>query len=111
MAPTDYVIMIDMDILGWDMKSLLDSFFIHDLIYEKSSNLSSQASTKGEWDVICSNGIILHGLYRDTYAHRTSEWDTNHHWAGRDGSDYGLNEQELPLRRKRVQVNHFLYVI
>lgn len=66
MASTDYVIMIDVDILGWSINEVVNSF-----------------AQKVEWDVICANGIMFNGIYRDTYAYRSPGVDTNHHWIGR----------------------------
>ena len=96
---TDYVIVVDLDIVGFDIDGVADSFAHRD-------NLA--------WDVVCANGhtpshtssttrplnpsitptffsytlsltysptgIMLHGTYRDTYALRSDTWNnTNAH--------------------------------
>lgn len=145
LPPTDYVIMIDLDILGWDNQGILDSFSLQQLHlkatyiptpeaknlipslqsfpYMDSTNNSSSSSSgfhhtsvnpishtqstdyhSHGWDVMCSNGIILHGVFRDTYAFRSPGIDTNHHKAGMDFRDYNLPEEELPVRKKIVAV-------
>lgn len=62
-SSTEYVIVLDMDLLGVSVTGVADSFGRTD-----------------QWDAVCAHGVILHGLYRDTYAFRTSELNTNHHW-------------------------------
>lgn len=162
MPVTDYVIMIDMDIVGWDINGVLDSFSqrippaSHDSARTNSSKESDSVSDrdsdsgsgsdnestsvshgkfrgtsgssgssdnskgydnsgdhrdqgkqrqKHKWDVICSNGIILHGVYRDIYAFRAGGLNTNHHWAGQDGADYGLLDKDLANRRQNLNVS------
>lgn len=61
-APPDFVLVLDLDVVGWDLKGLVDSFRRHT-----------------SWDVACAHGILLHGIYRDTYALRAPGIDTNHH--------------------------------
>jgi hypothetical protein len=56
---TDFVINLDLDVVGWDLGGLLDSF------------------GRTDWDVMCAHGIMLHGVYRDTYAFRMPGMDTN----------------------------------
>lgn len=152
MPLTDYVIMIDMDIIGWDINGILDSFSLHvpvpvmshengmnnsgfsadvnidrdndsgrnsnriDRVSDRLSDISSDISDSGikenykhksKWDVICSNGIILHGVYRDIYAFRVDGLNTNHHWAGQDGADYGLVDTDLAKRRQNLNVSFF----
>ena len=36
-----------------------------------SSTSSSTSSSSSSWDVMCANGFILHGVYRDVYAYRS----------------------------------------
>ena len=60
---TVYVVVVDMDLLGVSEGGFADSI-----------------GRESSWEVICSHGVILHGIYRDTYAFRTREVNTNHHW-------------------------------
>lgn len=83
---TDFVINIDMDVLGWNPYGVLDSF--------------SKAS---HWDVVCSNGVILFGLYRDVYAVRAPGINTNHHLCGTDHLTYNISYAEKQNNR-RIQV-------
>lgn len=83
---TDFVINIDMDVLGWNPYGVLDSF--------------SKAS---HWDVVCSNGVILFGLYRDVYAVRAPGINTNHHLCGTDHLTYNISYVEKQNNR-RIQV-------
>ncbi len=85
---TEFVVMIDMDILGWDLKGVLSSF----------------KSAADDWDVVCANGIVLHGVYRDTYAFRVPGLDTNHHWVGQDYLDYNLTAAAVLDRRVQLHV-------
>ena len=92
---TNYIVMIDLDVLGWDMHGVADSF-------------GRKESTK--WDVICANGIMLHGIYRDTYAFRAQGMNTNHHMYGDDYAKYNItpeqrniNQNKYKLSVKRVQ--------
>ena len=84
---TEYVIVVDLDVLGWDPYGIADSFM-------KSST----------WDVVCANGILLHGIYRDTYAFRTEKINTNHHWAGNDEVMYNITAGEKKEYRQRLKV-------
>ncbi len=84
---TDFVIAIDMDILGWDMGGVVDSF--------------SRSQT---WDGICAHGILLHGLYRDTYALRTMDLNNNHHLCGHDHLMYNISGAQMKLNRINYQV-------
>lgn len=43
MPPTDYIIMLDLDIVGWNQMGVVDSF------------------GRPSWDGICSNGVLLAG--------------------------------------------------
>jgi hypothetical protein len=56
---TDFVINLDLDVVGWDLIGLLDSF------------------GRKNWDVMCAHGIMSRGVYRDTYAFRMPGTDTN----------------------------------
>lgn len=84
---TEYVIVVDLDVLGWDPYGVADSFM-------KSSS----------WDVVCANGILLHGIYRDTYAFRAEKINTNHHWAGNDEIMYNITADEKKEYRHRLKV-------
>lgn len=84
---TEYVIVVDLDILGWDPSGVKDSF--------QRSSL---------WDVVCANGILLHGVYRDTYAFRTEKLNTNHHWAGNDELMYNITVEEKKHYRHNLKV-------
>ena len=86
---TEYVIVVDLDVLGWDPYGIADSF--------------TQTST---WDAVCANGILLHGIYRDTYAFRTEEINTNHHWAGNDQVMYNITAEEKKMYRQRLKVSN-----
>lgn len=181
MPVTDYVIMIDMDIIGWDINGIIDSFSQRVPVVSSDEPISSPNTTssssespgrvraryttsdtsvdhtsvgvsdtgisrhtgevnnqisetegeseddpsvvssgngpnsdstknkKHKWDVICSNGIILHGVYRDIYAFRVGNLNTNHHWAGQDGADYGLADSDLARRRQDLNVRILKY--
>ena len=91
LPPTEYIIIIDLDVLGWDMNGVADSF------------------GRRDWDVICANGILVHGVYRDTYAFRTKELNTNHHWAGGDHGDYNITDEQSEKYRETVKVRLFFY--
>jgi glycosyltransferase involved in cell wall biosynthesis len=84
---TEFVIVVDLDVLGWDPYGVADSF-------QKVSN----------WDVVCANGILLHGVYRDTYAFRTETLNTNHHWAGNDEVMYNISAEEKKDHRRDLKV-------
>ena len=84
---TEYVIIVDLDVLGWDPHGVIDSF-------KKRVN----------WDVVCANGILLHGIYRDTYAFRTETLNTNHHWAGNDEVMYNITAEEKKKHRQNLKV-------
>ena len=84
---TEYVIIVDLDVLGWDPYGVLDSF-----------------KERANWDVVCANGILLHGIYRDTYAFRTESLNTNHHWAGNDELMYNITIEEKKNHRKNLKV-------
>ena len=63
LLPTTYVVVVDMDLLGVSEVGFADSI-----------------GREESWEVVCSHGVILHGIYRDTYAFRTKDINTNHHW-------------------------------
>ena len=86
-TPTEYLIVIDMDIIGWDPLGVIDSF------------------ARPEWDVMCAHGILLHGIYRDTYAFRYDGINTNHHWAGKDHAEYNISSADYSLFRSRLKVS------
>lgn len=85
-AATEFVIVVDLDILGWDPNGVADSF------------------GRPGWDVMCAHGILLHGIYRDTYAFRSEGIDTNHHWAGKDHALYNISDTDYTVRRARLKV-------
>lgn len=87
MMKTDYMIVLDLDIVGWNSEGIHDGF-----------------GRSQDWDVLCANGIILHGLFRDTYAFRTDAIFTNHHYAGQDYKDYNLSAVDAIHYRSVVQV-------
>jgi hypothetical protein len=91
---TKYMIMLDTDIIGWNPYGVEDSFGRSD-----------------DWDVICANGIILHGLYRDTYAFRSSDIDTNHHKCGSDHGLYNITWNERVKNRALVTVSLLVIAI
>jgi len=73
MPPTNYVIMVDLDIVGWSQLGVIDSF------------------GRPSWDGMCSNGVLLAGLFRDTYAFRQNGRSTNHHLHGDDAVLFNLS--------------------
>lgn len=93
---TDYMIVVDLDVVGWSQVGIRDGFGRSD-----------------EWDVLCANGILLHGLYRDTYAFRTDTIFTNHHFAGDDFAEYNLTASDRDRYKSMVKVcavpHRFLY--
>ena len=62
---SEFIIMVDADILGWNMDGVVNNFKRHD-----------------KWDIVCADGVMFNGIYRDVYAFRAPEIDTNHHWLG-----------------------------
>ncbi len=88
---TKYMIVLDMDIIGWNPYGIEDSFGRVD-----------------DWDVVCANGILLQGIYRDTYAFRKEGIDTNHHKCGDDHADYNISFTERFQNRALHTVNHFV---
>ena len=84
---TDYMIMIDLDIVGLTLNGVWDSI------------------GRDGWNAICAHGVILSGLYRDTYAFRMPNIDTNHHKCGSDHFLYGITTEERKINRKLVEVS------
>lgn len=84
---TDYVIVVDMDIVGWDLGGVQDSFGRTDV-----------------WDVACAHGILLHGIYRDTYALRALDLNNNHHLSGEDHAVYNITEDQWKVNRAKLKV-------
>ena len=74
-----------MDLIGFDINGIADS-------------ISQQ-----NWDIICANGVVLHGVYRDTYAFRINGMDTNHHWVGDDHAQYNITNEQRKLFREKLQ--------
>jgi len=73
-APTDFIIVIDLDIVGWDPLGIFDTL------------------GRNDWDVVCAHGVMLQGEYRDTYALRIGGIDTNHHiWPSVEGGPTDYN--------------------
>lgn len=83
----DFIIMVDMDVIGWNIHGIQDSF------------------GRPSWDVICANGIIMHGMYRDTYAFRSKDIDTNHHKGGGDHLLYNISAAQKQKNREIVRVS------
>lgn len=83
----DYIINIDMDIIGWNMNGVRDSFGRND-----------------KWDIVCSNGVIVYGVYRDIYAFRAPSISTNHHLCGNDHKLYNISNEQKKLNRKHHEV-------
>jgi len=91
---SDYIIVIDMDLIGFDTNGIADSF------------------SQSNWDVMCANGVVLNGIYRDTYAFRINGYDTNHHWVGDDHAKYNItDEQRITLRKKLQESQHNARII
>lgn len=84
----DYVMALDLDILGWDQGGVEDSFGQHD-----------------QWDAVCSNGVILHGVYRDVYAFRAPGVNTNHHLSGLDAPEFNVTASEQLAHRTLLHVS------
>jgi hypothetical protein len=84
----DYIIAFDVDVLGWDIGGVQDSF-----------------GQKDRWDAVCSHGVILHGLYRDVYAFRATGLNTNHHLSGDDHLKYNISLPESAEHRRNLMVS------
>jgi hypothetical protein len=94
LPPTDYIIWVDMDVLGWDNMGIQDSF-----------------GRTHAWDGICAHGILLHGLYRDTYALRALDFNNNHHLFGDDHDLYNISTLQAVINRKQYKVQINLCVV
>ena len=92
----DYVIVIDSDVLGWDLRGIAHTFSL-------LQGRGSGGVVSNTWDVMCSYGIYREGVYRDTYAFRTADINTNHHWAGSDHADYNVSSADHDRNRLRHQ--------
>ncbi len=86
--PPRYVIVLDLDILGWDYHGIVETF----------------GQKKVNWDVVCANGVLAHGIYRDTYAFRMNGVNTNHHRAGADHGLYNITKEEKKVYRRALKV-------
>lgn len=86
-APTEYIVMVDLDIVGVSMEGFLDTF------------------GRDGWMAMCAHGVILSSFYRDTYAFRMPGLDTNHHKCGSDHLLYGISPEERSQNRKLVEVS------
>lgn len=87
---TKYTIVVDMDIIGWNKYGIQDSF------------------GRPSWDVICAHGTTIYGAYRDTYALRLRNINTNHHLGGDDHDLYNISDTEAAENWKTIQViNYF----
>lgn len=89
---TDYMVNIDLDIIGWDLGGVRDSF--------------GQSS---EWDVACANGVILYGIYRDAYAVRAPGIMTNHHLSGLDHAMFNISLAEKEANHRNLIVSSLVY--
>lgn len=87
LTPSTYLLTLDLDIVGWDNSGIVDSF------------------GRDSWDVMCAHGILLHGIYRDTYAFRTEGVNTNHHWAGKDHLAYNISLPQYSANRKKLKLS------
>jgi hypothetical protein len=85
----DYIIAFDVDVLGWDIGGVQDSF-----------------GQKDRWDAVCSHGVILHGLYRDVYAFRAPGLNTNHHLSGDDHLQYNISAPQSADHRRALMVRY-----
>lgn len=87
--PTEYIIQVDLDIVGWDLGGVRDSF-----------------GRSALWDVACAHGVILFGIYRDAYALRAPGINTNHHLSGLDHALYNISVSQKVQNRKDLVVSH-----
>jgi hypothetical protein len=83
---TDYIIMVDLDIVGVSLEGLFDSL------------------GRDGWSAMCAHGVILSSFYRDTYAFRMPGMDTNHHKCGSDHLVYGIPFEEKLQNRRLFEV-------
>ena len=86
--PTEYIIQIDLDIVGWDLGGVRDSF-----------------GRSSQWDVACAHGVILFGIYRDAYALRAPGIKTNHHLSGLDHALFNISLAQKVENRKILVVS------
>jgi len=95
---TSVIVVLDLDIVGFSIDGILDSF-------GRLNTPPSQTIAIAEpaWDVVCANGILLHGIYRDTYAFRTAEVDNNHHFCGDDHLSYNISKRQRIENRRQYQ--------
>ena len=84
---SDYMLNIDLDIVAFDAGGVRDSF-----------------GHSAEWDVVCANGVILYGTYRDAYALRAPGIMTNHHLSGDDHAQFGITLAEKEAYRRDLKV-------
>jgi hypothetical protein len=87
LPPTAYLIVVDLDQFGWDVTGIIDSF------------------SRKHWDVMCSHGIFLHGVYRDSYAFRADGINTNHHRCGDDHLMYNISVEQRAANRRDLVVS------
>eukprot|EP01032_Pedospumella_encystans_P011315 gene11315-13161_t len=83
--PTEYIVQIDLDIVGWDLGGVRDSF-----------------GRSSQWDVACAHGVILFGIYRDAYALRAPGINTNHHLSGLDHALFNISLAQKVENRKNL---------
>lgn len=90
----DYVLVLDLDVMGFDLNGIVHSFGHHD-----------------QWDGVCAHGIMMHGVYRDTYSLRIKEphdINTNHHWCGDDNALYNITAEQKVSYRERLETSQRL---
>lgn len=92
--PTEYIIQIDLDIVGWDLGGVRDSFGRSSL-----------------WDVACAHGVILFGIYRDAYALRAPGINTNHHLSGLDHALFNISLAQKEQNRQNLVVHTFVCLL
>lgn len=90
----DFVLLLDLDVMGFDLNGIAHSFGHHD-----------------QWDGVCAHGIMMHGVYRDTYSLRMKEphgINTNHHWCGDDIALYNISAEQKVMYRQRLETSQRL---
>ena len=89
---TEYVIVVDPDIIGFDPHGVADTF-----------------APRGHltWDAVCANGMMLHGTYRDTFAFRTEALNnTNVHWWDHEPFDlYNLTASDKAALKREYDAH------
>ena len=63
-SPTSLLLVLDLDIVGFRVEGIMDTFGRQIVSDSGSSGSHSVRTTEPEhrgWDVVCSNGILLHG--------------------------------------------------